>query len=154
MWKSKPIKEKDKEFLRPRRSITLTEFLPRSFLHDHLEEVLEDTTFHVVSIVEVNNNFASSEEVDNSNEIKQRTFVFDRIKPSTTRSLVFQRLSMAMKEEESQCPTTSSTRTLAFRRLSISTSKKDRPSTSTSNLLKMSNNQRKREMKTLKAKPF
>ncbi|TYK04956.1 ty3-gypsy retrotransposon protein [Cucumis melo var. makuwa] len=97
MSKSKPIKGKDDDFLQPRRSITLTEFFPRSFLKDNPKEILEITACHVVSVVEVDNNYVSSEEVDNSNEIKQRTFVFDRIKPSTTRSSVFQRLSMVMK---------------------------------------------------------
>ncbi|KAA0067785.1 retrotransposon gag protein [Cucumis melo var. makuwa] len=74
MWKPKPIKGKDEDFLRPQsqRSITLIEFLPRSFLDDHLKEVLEVTVCHVISIAEVNNNYASSEEIDNSNEIKQR----------------------------------------------------------------------------------
>ncbi|KAA0051649.1 hypothetical protein E5676_scaffold234G00650 [Cucumis melo var. makuwa] len=100
MWKPKPIKGKDEDFLRPQRLITLTEFIPRNFLDDHREEVLEVIACHVVSIVEVDNNYASSEEVDNSNEIKQWTFVFDSIKPSTTRSSVFQRLSMVMKEEK------------------------------------------------------
>ena len=45
------------------------------------------------------------------------TSVFDRIKLSTTRSSVFQRLSMATKEEENQCPKFTSTRTSAFKRL-------------------------------------
>ncbi|KAA0040629.1 retrotransposon gag protein [Cucumis melo var. makuwa] len=93
MWKPKPIKGKDEDFLQPRRSITLTEFLPRSFLEDHLEEVLEVTACHTTSIVEVDTNYDSYEEVGNSNEIKQRTSVFDCIKPLTTRSSVFQRLS-------------------------------------------------------------
>ena len=66
MWKPKPIKGKDEDFFRPRQSITLTEFLPRSFLDDHPKEVLEVTTCHVVSIEEVNNNYASFEEIDNS----------------------------------------------------------------------------------------
>ena len=48
--------------------------------------------------------------------------VFDRIKPSTTQSSVFWRLSMTTKEDFS---TSTSTRTLVFKRLSISTSKKD-----------------------------
>ena len=98
MWKPRLIKGKDEEFLRPRRSITLTEFLLRSFLDDHLEELLEVTTCHVVIIVEVDNNYASFEEVNNSNEIKQMTSVFNCIKPSTTKSSVFQRLSMTTKE--------------------------------------------------------
>ncbi|KAA0036883.1 hypothetical protein E5676_scaffold549G00390 [Cucumis melo var. makuwa] len=84
IWKPKPIKGKDENFLQSRRSITLTEFLPRSFIDDHLEEVLEVTTSHAISTVEVDNNYASSEEFDNSNEIKQMTSVFDRISPSTT----------------------------------------------------------------------
>ena len=156
MWKpkSKPIKGKDEDFLWPRRLITLTKFLPRSFLDDHLEEVFEVTTCHAVSIVEIDNNYASSKEVDNSNEIKQRTFVFDRIKSSTTRSSIFQRTSMATKEEENQCPTFTCTRTSAFKRLSISTLKKDQPSTSAFDCLKMTNDQQQREMKTFKAKPF
>ncbi|TYK06348.1 gag protease polyprotein [Cucumis melo var. makuwa] len=154
MWKPKPIKGKDEDLLQPRRSITLTEFIPRNFLDDHPEEVLEVTACHVVSIVEVDNNYASFEEVDNLNEIKQRTYVFNRIKPSTTRSLVFQRLSMAMKEKENQCQTSTFTRTSAFKMLSISTSKKDRPSTFAFDHLKMTNDQHQREMKTLMAKPF
>ncbi|TYJ99972.1 hypothetical protein E5676_scaffold360G00130 [Cucumis melo var. makuwa] len=129
-------------------------FLPRSFLNDHPEEVLEVTTCHAVSIAKVDNNYASSKEMDNSNEIKQRTSVFDRIKPSTTQSSVFQRLSMATKEEENQCPTFTSTRTSAFKRLSISTLKKDQPSTSVFDRLKMTNDQQQREMKTLKFKDF
>ena len=100
MWKSKLIKGKDENFFRPRRSITLTEFIPRSFLDDRPKKVLEVATCHVVSIEEVDNNYASFEEIDNLKEIKQRTFVFDRIKPSTTQSSVFQRLSMVTKEEE------------------------------------------------------
>ncbi|TYK16519.1 retrotransposon gag protein [Cucumis melo var. makuwa] len=154
MWKPKPIKGKDEHFLQPRRSITLAEFLPRIFLEDHPEEILEVTACHTTNIVEVDNNYDSYEEVDNSNEIKQRTSVFDRIKPLTTRSLVFQRLSMATKEEENQCPTSTYARTSAFKRLSISTSKKHRPSTSAFDRLKMTNNQQKREMKSFKAKPF
>ncbi|KAA0062088.1 hypothetical protein E6C27_scaffold89G004370 [Cucumis melo var. makuwa] len=108
MSKPRPITGKYEDFLPPRRSITLTEFFPRSFIEDNPKEILEVTTCHTVSAVEVDN-YASSEEVDNSNEIKQRTFVFDRIKPSTTRSSIFQRLSMATKEEENQCPTSTST---------------------------------------------
>ncbi|KAA0041771.1 retrotransposon gag protein [Cucumis melo var. makuwa] len=154
MWKPKPIKGKDKDFLQPRRSITLAEFLPRSFLEDHPEEILEVTACHTTNIVEVDNNYDSYEEMDNSNEIKQRTFVFDRIKPLTTRSSVFQRLSMATKKEENQCPTSTYARTSAFKRLSISTSKKHRPLTSAFDRLKMTNDQQQREMKTLKAKPF
>ncbi|KAA0055462.1 retrotransposon gag protein [Cucumis melo var. makuwa] len=154
MWKPKPIKGKEEDFLQPRRSITLAEFLSRSFLEDHSEEVLEVTACHTTSIVEVDNNYDSYEEVDNSNEIKQRTSVFDRIKPLTTRSSVFQRLSMATKEEKNQCPTSTYARTSAFKRLSISTSKKHRPSTSTFDRLKMTNDQQQREMKSLKAKPF
>ncbi|KAA0051327.1 Retrotransposon gag protein [Cucumis melo var. makuwa] len=153
MPKPRPNKGKDEDFLRPRRLITLTEFFPRSFLEDHPKEILEVTACHTVSIVEVGNNYVSSEEVNNSNEIKQRTSVFDRIKPSTTRSSVFQRLSMATKEEENQCPTSTSTRTSAFKRLTISTSKKDRPSTSIFDHLKMTNDQQ-REMKILKTKIF
>ena len=34
MWKHMPIKEKDENFLRPRQSITLTKFLPRSLFED------------------------------------------------------------------------------------------------------------------------
>ena len=128
MWKPKITKEKYEDFLQPRRSITLTEFLLRSFLDDHPEGILEVTTCHTANIVEIDNNYSSSEEVDNSNKIKQRTYVFNRIKPSTTLSSVFQRLSMATKEEENQCPMSTFTRTSAFKRLSISTSKKDRPS--------------------------
>ena len=52
--------------------VTFSEFLPRNFLDDHSEEVLEVTTYQAVSIVEVDNNYASFEEVDNSNEIKKR----------------------------------------------------------------------------------
>ena len=136
MWKSKPIKGKDEDFIRHRRSITLKEFLPRSFLDDHPKKVLEVLACHVVSITEVDTNCASSEEIDNSNEIKQMTFVFDRIKPSITQSSIFQRLSMTMKEEENQCLTSTSTQTLAFKRLSISTSKKYQPSTSVFDRLK------------------
>ncbi|KAA0065418.1 retrotransposon gag protein [Cucumis melo var. makuwa] len=154
MWNPKPIKGKDDDFLQLRRSITLAEFLPRSFLEDHQEEILEVTACHAASIVEVDNNYGSSKEVNNSNEINQRTSVFDRIKSSTTRSLVFQRLSMATKKEENQCPTFIYTRTSAFKRLSISTSKKYRPSTSVFDRLKMTNDQQQREMKSLKAKPF
>ncbi|KAA0051515.1 hypothetical protein E5676_scaffold610G00560 [Cucumis melo var. makuwa] len=154
MWNPKPIKGKDEDFLQPRWSITLTEFLPRSFLEDYSEEILEVTTCHVASIVEVNNHYGSSEEVDNSNEIKQRISVFDRIKPLTTRSSVFQRLSMATREEENQCPTFTYTRTSKFKRLSISTLKKARPSTSAFDRLKMTNDQQQREMKSLKAKSF
>ncbi|TYK00108.1 retrotransposon gag protein [Cucumis melo var. makuwa] len=154
MLKSKPIKGKDEDFLQPRQSITLAEFFPRSFLEDHLEEILEVTACHTTSFVEFDKNYDSYEEVDNSNEIKQRTSVFDRIKPLTTRSSVFQRLSMATKEEKNQCPTSTCTRTSAFKRLSISTSKKDRPSTSAFDRVKMINDQQQREMKSLKAKPF
>ncbi|KAA0026127.1 retrotransposon gag protein [Cucumis melo var. makuwa] len=145
MWKPKPIKGKDEDFLQPRRSITLTKFLSRSFLEDHPEEILEVTACHTTSIVEVNNNYDSYEEVDNSNEIKQRTFVFDRIKSLTTPSSVFQRLSMDTKEEENQCPPSTYTRTSAFKRLSISTSKKDRPSASSFDRLKMTNDQQQRD---------
>ncbi|TYK07547.1 ty3-gypsy retrotransposon protein [Cucumis melo var. makuwa] len=99
MWKPKPIKGKDEDFLQPRRSITLAKFLPRSFLEDHLEEILEVTACHTTSIVEVDNNYDFYEEMDNSNEIKQKTPVFDRIKPLTTRSSVFQRLSSLSKIE-------------------------------------------------------
>ena len=109
MWKPRPIQRKDKDFLRPRRSVTLIEFILRSFLDGYLEEVLEVNTCHVVSIVEVENNYASL--VDNSNETKQITSIFDHIKPSTTRSSIFQRLSIATKEEENQCPTSTSTST-------------------------------------------
>ncbi|KAA0040811.1 retrotransposon gag protein [Cucumis melo var. makuwa] len=154
MWKSKPIKGKDEDFLQPRQSITLAEFFPRSFLEDHPKEILEVTACHTTSIVEFDNNYDSYEEVDNSNEIKQRTSVFDRIKPLTTRSSVFQRLSITTKEEENQCPTSTCTRTSAFKSLSISTSKKDRPSTSAFDRLKMINDQQQREMKSLKVKPF
>ncbi|KAA0053483.1 hypothetical protein E5676_scaffold16540G00020 [Cucumis melo var. makuwa] len=84
MWIPKPMQEEDDDLLRPRRLITLTEFLPRNFLDGHPEEVLEVNVCHVVSIKEVGNNYASSKEVDNPNETKQRTFIFDRIKPSTT----------------------------------------------------------------------
>ncbi|KAA0033157.1 ty3-gypsy retrotransposon protein [Cucumis melo var. makuwa] len=100
LWKPKPIKGKDEDFLQPRQSITLAEFLRRSFLEDLLEEILEVTACHTTNVVEVDNNYDSYEEVDNSNEIKQRTSVFDRIKPLATRSSVFQSLSMATKEEE------------------------------------------------------
>ena len=154
MSKPRPIKGKDKDFFRPRRLITLTEFFPRSFLEDHPKEILEVTACHTVNINEVDNNYVSSKEVDNSNEIKQRTSVFDCIKHSTTRYSVFQRLSMATKEEENQCSTLTSTQTSAFKRLSISTSKKDRPSTSAFDHLKMTNNQQQREMKILKEKLF
>ena len=44
---------------------------------DNSKEILKVTACHAVSIVEVDNNYASSEEVDNSNEIKQRTSIFD-----------------------------------------------------------------------------
>ena len=115
MSKPRPIKGKDEDFLQPWRSITLIEFFPRSFLENDPKEILEVTACHVVSVVEVDNSYASSEEVKNSNEIKQMTFVFDRIKPSTIRSLVFQRLSIVTKEEENQCPTSTSTQTLAFK---------------------------------------
>ncbi|KAA0056611.1 hypothetical protein E5676_scaffold205G00610 [Cucumis melo var. makuwa] len=124
MWKPKHTKGKDEDFLQPQWSIILTEFLPRSLLENHPKEIVKVTTCHVVSIVEVDNNYASSKEVDNSNEIKQRTSVFDRIKPSTTQSSIFQRLSMTTKEEENQCQTSTSTQTSAFKRLSISTSRK------------------------------
>ncbi|KAA0035946.1 ty3-gypsy retrotransposon protein [Cucumis melo var. makuwa] len=93
MSKPRPIKGKDKDFFRPRRLITLTEFFPRSFLEDHPKEILEVTACHTVNIVEVDNNYVSSKEVNNSNEIKQRTSVFDRIKPSTTRYSIFQILT-------------------------------------------------------------
>ncbi|KAA0050345.1 gag protease polyprotein [Cucumis melo var. makuwa] len=154
MWKPKPIKGKDEDFFQPRQLITLAEFLSRSFLEDHPEKILEVTVCHTTSIVEIDNNYDFYEEVDNSNEIKQRTSVFDRIKTLTTQSSVFQRLSMATKEEENQYPTSTYTRTSAFKRLSISTSKKDRPSTSSFDRLKMTNDQQQREMKSLKAKPF
>ncbi|KAA0032650.1 retrotransposon gag protein [Cucumis melo var. makuwa] len=154
MWNPKPIKGKDEDFLQLRRSITLVEFLPKSFLEDYPEEIFEVTACHAASIVEVDNNYGSSKEVNNSNEINQRTSVFDRIKPSTTQSLVFQRLSMATKEEENQCLTFIYTRTSTFKRLSISTSKKDRPSTSGFDCLKMTNDQQQREIKSLKEKPF
>ncbi|KAA0058865.1 retrotransposon gag protein [Cucumis melo var. makuwa] len=84
MSKPRSIKGKDKDFLRPRRLITLTEFFPRSFLEDNPKEILEVTACDAVNVVEVDNNYAFSKEVDNSNEIKQRTSVFDCIKPSTT----------------------------------------------------------------------
>ncbi|TYK15207.1 Retrotransposon gag protein [Cucumis melo var. makuwa] len=137
-------------------AVEMTLSVPPSthFLNDHLEEVSEVTACHAVGIVEVDNNYASSEEVDNSNEVKQRTYVFDRIKPSITRSSIFQRWSMATKEEKNQCPMSTSTQTSAFKRLSISTSKRDRPLTSDFDRLKMTNDQQQREMKTLKAKPF
>ncbi|KAA0060715.1 gag protease polyprotein [Cucumis melo var. makuwa] len=61
---------------------------------------------------------------------------------------------MATKEEENQCPTFIYTRTSTFKMLSISTSKKDRPSTSSFDRLKMTNDQQQREMKSSKAKPF
>ena len=80
------------------------------------------------------------------------TSVFDRIKPSTTRSSVFQRFSVATKEEENQCPTSTSTRTLAFKRLSIFTSKKDQPSTFVFDRLKMTIDHHEKEMKALKVK--
>ncbi|KAA0035697.1 retrotransposon gag protein [Cucumis melo var. makuwa] len=128
---------------------------PATLLYDQREkEVLEVTACHAISIVEVDNNYASSKEVGNSNEIKQTTSVFNRIKPSTTRSSIFQRLSMATKEEENQYPTFTSTQTSAFKRLCISISKKDRPSTSAFDRLKMTNDQQQKEMKTLKAKSF
>ncbi|KAA0057875.1 retrotransposon gag protein [Cucumis melo var. makuwa] len=66
MWKPKPIKGKDEDFLQPRRSITLAEFFPRSFLEDHSKEILEVTACHTTSIVEFDNNYDSYEEVDNS----------------------------------------------------------------------------------------
>ncbi|KAA0037797.1 retrotransposon gag protein [Cucumis melo var. makuwa] len=59
MWKPKPIKGKDEDFLQPRQSITLAEFLPRSFLEDHPEEILEVTACHTTNIVEVDNNYDS-----------------------------------------------------------------------------------------------
>ena len=62
----------------------------------------------MVNISEVDNNYASFEEVDNSNEIKQITSVINRIKISTTRSSIFQRLSMTTKEEENQYPMSTS----------------------------------------------
>ena len=154
MWKPIPIKGKDDDFFRPWRSITLTEFLPRSFLDDHPKEVLEVTLCHVISIKEVDNNYASSDEIDRSNEIKQKTSVFHRIKTSNARSSVFQRLSMTTKEEKNQCPTSTFTWASTFKRLSISTSKKYQPSTFAFDCLKMSSDQHKREMETLKAKPF
>ena len=130
----------------------MREFLPKSFLDVHSKEILEVTACHVVSITEVDNNYASFEEIDSSNEIKQRISVFDRIKPSTTRSSVFQRLSMAAKEEENKCSTSTSTRTSTFKMLSISTSKKDQPSTFIFDRLKMTSDQHDKEMKTLKVK--
>ncbi|KAA0040625.1 hypothetical protein E5676_scaffold98G001370 [Cucumis melo var. makuwa] len=154
MWNPKPTKGKDEDFLQPRRSIILAKFLLISFLEDHPEEILEVTTCHVASIVQVNKNYGSSKEVDNSNEIKQRIFVFNRIKPLTTRSSVFQRLSMATREEENQCPMFTYTRTSTFKRLSISTLKKARPSTSAFDRLKMTNDQQQREMKSLKQNHF
>ncbi|TYK07540.1 retrotransposon gag protein [Cucumis melo var. makuwa] len=66
MWKPKSIKRKDEDFLRPQRSINFIEFLPRSFIDDNPKEVLEVTTCLAVSIAKVDN-YASSEEVDNSN---------------------------------------------------------------------------------------
>ena len=136
------------------RLIILTELLPRNFIDDHLEEVLEVTACHAINIVEVDNNCASSEEVNNSNETKKMTFVFDRIKPSNTRSLVFQRLIMVTKEEGNQSPTSTSTLTSDLKRLSISALKKNRPSTSAYDRLKMINDQHERNLKTLKAKSF
>ena len=146
------MKEKDEDFCQPQQSITLREFLPNSFLDVHPKEILEVIACHVVSITEVDNNYASYEEIKNSNEIKQRTSVFDHIKPSTTRFSVFRRLSMATKEEENQCLKSTFTRTSAFKRLSISTSKKDQPSTSVFDRLNMTNDQHEKEMKTLKVK--
>ncbi|KAA0032176.1 hypothetical protein E5676_scaffold186G00740 [Cucumis melo var. makuwa] len=108
MWNPKPIKGKDEDFLQPQRSITLAEFLPRSFLEDHPEEILEVAACHVASIVEVNNNYGSYEEVDNSNEIKQRISVFNPFKrlgistlkkarPSTS---AFDRLKMTNDQQQ------------------------------------------------------
>ena len=77
--------------------ITLTKFPLKNFLNDHPDQVLEVTKYHVVSRAEVDNNYTSFEEVDNLNKIKQRTYVFKRIKLSTTQSSVFQRLTIAMK---------------------------------------------------------
>ncbi|KAA0049922.1 hypothetical protein E5676_scaffold105G00680 [Cucumis melo var. makuwa] len=130
MWKPKPIREKDEDFLRPQQSITLTKFLLRSFIDDHPNEVLEVVACHAISIAEVDNSYTSSEEVDNPNEIKQKASVFDRIKSSTTRSSIFQRV------------------------INIFISKSDQPSTSAFDSLKMSSDRRKREMKTLKEKPL
>ncbi|KAA0058182.1 hypothetical protein E6C27_scaffold274G005020 [Cucumis melo var. makuwa] len=76
------MQEEDVDLFQSQQSITLIEFLPRNFLDDHPKEVLEElevTTCHAVNIMKVDNNYASFEEVDNSNEIKQRTSVFDRI---------------------------------------------------------------------------
>ncbi|KAA0047911.1 retrotransposon gag protein [Cucumis melo var. makuwa] len=124
IWKPKPTKGKHEDFLQTRWSITLTEFLLISFLEDNLEEILEVTACNAANI------------------------------PSTTRSSVFQRLSMATKEEENQCPTSTYTQTSAFKRLGISASKKDRPSTSAFDHLKMTNDQQQGKMKSLKAKSF
>ena len=96
----KKEKKRNKKMWKPK---SLREFLPRRFIDVHHKEVLEVTACHVVGITKVDNTYASSKEIDNSNEIKQITSVFDRIKPSTTRSSVFQRLSMTTKEEENQC---------------------------------------------------
>ena len=98
-------KEKDDDLLGPQELVTLSEFLPRNFLDGHPQEVFEVITCHVVSIVEADNNHASFKEVNNSNEIKKKTSVFDRIKLLTTQSSVFQRLSTVMKEKENQYPT-------------------------------------------------
>ena len=65
MWKPKPVKEKNEDFCRPRRSITLRKFLLKSFLDVHPKEILEVIACHVVSITEVDNNYASSEEIEN-----------------------------------------------------------------------------------------
>ena len=143
MWKPKRVKEKDEDFCRHPWSTTLIEFLPESFFGVRLREILKVIACHVVNITEVDNNYASSKEIDNSNEIKQMTSVFDRIKPSTTRFSDFQRLNMATKEEN-QCPTSTSTLTSAFKRLSISPSKKDQPSTSIFYGLKMTSDHMKK----------
>ena len=78
----------------------MIEFLLRSFLDNHSKEVLEVIACHAVIITEVDNNYASSKEVDNLNEIKQMASVFDLIKSLTTRSSIFQRLSMATKKKK------------------------------------------------------
>lgn len=57
-WKPKSVEEEDDNLLQPQRLVTSLEFLPRSFLDDHQKKVLEVTACHVVSIVEVDNNYA------------------------------------------------------------------------------------------------
>ena len=98
---------------------------PQNQVHAFIQLQVYPKALYMVDLKVIDNNYASSKDVDNSTKTKQRTFVFDRIRPSTTRFSTFQRMSMTTKEEENQCPTSAYTQTSTFKKLSISTSKKN-----------------------------